>query len=138
MPALIMRRLLKKLFGRKPQNDQVRTEEIIIEEPSTPVNRYVNLLLLQMSDTDSCTKVIGRSEMLIPLTDGFQIIQPPPTNEVLKRLKELCGLKSKAYSAPIESSISVTIQSKSFSVQCLFDESSDVCCRIKMVRTKEK
>gem|GEM_PF-3291833 len=138
MPALLMKRLLKKLFGRKPQNDQVRTEEIIIEEPSTPVNRYVNLLLLQMSETDSCTKVLSRNEKLTPLTDGFQIIQPPSINEVLIRFKEMSGLKSKAYSTPIESSIPVTIQGKSFSVQCLFDESSDVCCRIKMVRTKEK
>ena len=132
-----MRKLLKKLFGRKPQNDQVWEEEIIIDEPSTQVNLYVNLLLLQMSETDSCTKVLIRNEKLIPLTDGFQIIQPPSINAVLKRLKELCGLKRKAHSSPIEGTIPVTIQGRTFSVQCLFDESSDVCCRIKMERMKE-
>jgi len=136
--VLLMIRLLKKLFGRKPQNDQVWEEEITIEEPFTPVNRYVNLLLLQMSKTDSCTKVIRRNEKLIPLTDGYQIIQPPSINAVLKRLRELCGLKRKAHSAPIEGKIPVTIEGRTFSVQCFFDESSDVCCRIQMERTKEK
>lgn len=133
-----MLRLLKKLFNRKPQNDQVWTEEIIIEEPSTPVTLYVNLLLLQMSKTDSFTKVISRSEELIPLTDGSKIIQPPSINAVIERLKELCGLKRRAHSAPIEGKIPVKIQDKTFSVQCLFNESSDVCCRIKLERAKEE
>jgi hypothetical protein len=133
-----MRRMLKKLFGRKAKNDRVWTQEIIIEEPATPVNRYVNLLLLQMSESDSCTKVLSRSEKLIPLTDGSKIIQPPSINAVLKRLKELCGIKRKAHSSPIEVTIPVTIQGRTFNIQCLFDESSDICCRIKMERTKEK
>jgi hypothetical protein len=132
-----MIRLLKKLFGRKQQNDQVWTEEIIIEEPFTPVNRYVNLLLLEMSKTDSCTKVLSRNETLTPLTDGFQIIQPPSINAVLKRLKQMCSLKRKSYSSPIEGQIPVMIEGRTFSVQCHFDESSDICCRIKMERTKE-
>lgn len=132
-----MLRLLKKLFGRKPQNDQMWTEEIIIEEPATPVNCYVDLLLLEMSKTDSCTKVLSRNEKLTPLNDGSQIIQSPSINAVLKRLKQLCGLKSKSHSSPIEGTIPAVIQGKSFSVHCKFDESSDVCCRIRMERTKE-
>jgi hypothetical protein len=130
-----MRKLLKKLFCRKPQNDQVRTEKIFIEEPFTPVNRYVSLLLLEMTKSDSCTKVLSRNEKLSPLTDGSQIIQPPSINAVLKRLKQICGLKSKAYSSPIEGTILVKIQGRTFNIQCLFDEPSDVCCRIKMERT---
>ena len=133
-----MRRLLRKLFGRKPQQDRTWTEVVFIEEQSTPVTRNVNCLLLQMSETDSCTKVLSRREKLSQLTYGVDTFEPPSIEAVLKRLKELCGLKSEVYSAPIEGTIPVTIQGRTFSVHCLFDESPDICCRIRMERTKEK
>jgi hypothetical protein len=133
-----MRRLLKKLFGRKPQQDRTWTEKVFIEEPSTPVTRYVNCLLLQMSETDSCTKVLSRREKLSQLTYGVDTFEPPSIDAVITRLKEMCGLKSKAYSSPIEGKIPITIQGRTFSVHCLFDESPDICCRIRMERTKEK
>jgi len=135
---LLMRRLLKKLFGRKPQQDRTWTEKVFIEEQSTPVTRYVSFLFLQMSETDSCTKVLSRHEKLIPLTYGADTVQPPSIDAVLMRLKEMCDLKGEVYSAPIEGTIPVTIQGRTFSVHCLFDESPDICCRIRMERTKEK
>jgi len=131
-----MRRMLKKLFGRR--KNQVWTEKVFIEEQSTPLTRYVNCLLLQMSETDQCTKVLSRREKLSQLTYGVDTFEPPSIDAVITRLKVMCGLKSKAYSSPIEGKIPITIQGRSFSVHCLFDESPDICCQIRMERTKEK
>lgn len=49
-----------------------------MEEPSTPITRYVDLMLIQISKTDPSTYVLKRSEALALMTSELEIIEPPP------------------------------------------------------------
>jgi hypothetical protein len=132
-----MKSLPARLFNRKPREDRAWTETFYVEEPSTPVTRYVNFMLIQMSTVDSQTKILNRNEELPPLTAASDTLEPPPLDAVVKRLKEMCDIKPRPHSTPVEGTIPCTIEGVSFDVKCHFDDVAEACCWIQLEKSDE-
>lgn len=130
-PMLYMKSLLARLFKRTPQEVRTWTEEVIVEEPSTPVTRYVNFMLIQLCKAGSQTKVLYRNVELPPLNTESGTCEPPRLDDVVKRLKEMCDIEADAHSTPVEGTISCTFEGESFNVKCHFDDNAEACCWIR-------
>lgn len=126
-----MRRLLDKLLRRTHQESRTWTEIVHVEEPSTIVTRYVNLMLIELFKADSQTKVLYRNVELPPLRVESDTCEPPRLDDVVKRLKEMCNLTDSKSSAPVEGTISCTFEGESFNVRCHFDDNAEACCWIR-------
>ncbi len=109
----------------------------------TPVSRYVNVMLYQMFATGPKARVLRRSEALPTLTIGSETITAPPLEEVLDRLKFMCGLDPRARHIPVEGTAHITFKEKGTSTEapykavCQFDDKSDTCCQIRLERLAE-
>ena len=102
--------------------------------PSTPVTRYINCMLIQLSEADSQTKVLNRDKELPPLTVASHTAEPPPLDAVVEKLIEMCNLEPGPHSTPVEGTVSCTIQGVSFDVKCNFDDAAEACCWLRMER----
>ena len=138
-----MKRFWDWISNWKSQREKTWTEDIYEFEAPTPITMYVNLLLIQISKNSSSNYVIKRSEELAPMTIGSEIIEPPSLEEVLNRLKELCDLKHRDFQETVEGTLNLTIhendfEKKDYVAYIRFDNKSDECCRIRMVRTNKE
>lgn len=138
-----MKRFRDWISNWKSQRKKTWTEYIDIFETPTPVTRYVNLLLIQISKTSSSNYVIKRSDKLAPMTVGSEIIEPPSLDEVLTRLEELFDLKHRDFQEAVEGTLNLTIhendfEKKDYVAYIRFDNKSDECCHIRMVRTNKE
>lgn len=97
---------------------------------STPVIRYVNMLLYQMHESRTPIQVLHRAQSLPTLSLHDQILEPPPLELVLNRLKIMCGLNPVHYSTDIVGSCNLTIQQQEFSVNVTLNDESEAACKI--------
>lgn len=100
------------------------------EEP-TPVTRYVSFMLLQMFDTGRTSHTLKRSEPLPTLTHRDATADPVPLDDVLARLKTLCGLDLEPTAGPVEATLEVGIEKTSCRFRLRFDDTADTCCEIR-------
>ena len=128
---------LDKLFKYTHRENRTRAETVYVEEPSTPVTRYVNFMLIQLFKADSQTKILYSNVELPPLTVESQTCDPPRLDEVVKRLKEMCDIEAGVHAIPVEGTVSCTFQGASFNVKCHFDHNAHACCWIRAEKSEE-
>ena len=138
-----MKSLWDWLFKRKIRKEKIVTKEIRITDPLTPLKIYVNLLLIKIAKTNPTTYILKRSEALPSLTLASETIEIPSIEDVVDRLKELCDLKPCDDQQTVDSTINLTIQENAYlynkyNVYMHFDNKSDECCQIRIVRTNIK
>jgi hypothetical protein len=126
------------LFGRLFGRGTYKGFDIISPQIPTPVNRYVNTMLLQMFENGPATRVIRQSEPLPVLTFRTETAEPPPLEDVLSHLKDKCRIKPKRHSDPVEGTIHIGIQGVPCKVLCRFDDGSDTCCELRLERMTEQ
>lgn len=138
-----MKNLWDWLFKRKTPKEKILTREVFVADPPTPIKIYVNLLLTRISKNNPSTYVIKRSEILPSLTLESEIIETPSIEDVVDRLRELCDLKPCDDQQTDEGIINLTIQENAYlynkyNVYVHFNNKSDECCQIRMVRTNKE
>lgn len=122
-------RLIERLCGRKPTLNGIPIERAM---PSTPVIRYVNLVLYQMFHGGPDRRVLRESEPLPIISEFGDDLQPPPLDAVVNRLKVMFRLNPVKYPEPTDGSLQVWIGGCECRVSCRFDDASDNRCEIKM------
>ena len=127
----------KGFFGRLCGKEAPAAWKGLTSEHRTPASRYVNLMLLQMFEDGSTTQVLRRSEQLPTVTFESQTVEPPPLQDVLNRLKNMCRLDPHADSAVLDGTVDVTINKMPCKLLCRFDDDSDACCQIRLERLAE-
>ncbi len=105
--------------------------------PPTPAERYVNLLLMEMSPDGLGTRTLKRSEILPSIRFRDEKVEPPPVDDVVNRLKLMCALKPRRYRKPVDGTMGLTLNlnelgPRQFKVTCHFDDQADACCTIRM------
>lgn len=113
------------------------TYEVSIMSPQvpTPASLYVGFMLRRMFEDGSTTHVLKRSEPLRTLTLKSETATPPPLDDVLDRLKHMCGIDPARSAAPADGTINTNMVASSGQPQpckfhCRFDDNSDACCEI--------
>lgn len=112
-----------------------RSVKAVSRRPSTPVDRYVSLMLLQMFETGPTTRVLRRSEPLPAVTFRTEAAEPQPLEAVVRDLKTRCGLDPQA-AGPLEGTIHMSIQHAPCTLRCRFDNRADACCEIAMEKAR--
>lgn len=79
-------------------------------------------------------EVIEKAKRLAAVTFRNDRAEPPPREEVLNRLKQMCMLDPKECSRPTDGTIHIEIQHTPCRILCQFDDTSDICCRMQMER----
>jgi hypothetical protein len=100
--------------------------------PPSPAHRYANLMLMKMSLDQEWTRTLRRCEELGPLSNGKETVEPPPFDDLVNRLKTMCGRKTLTHKEPIDASFNIGINRVPWKVLCHFDDQSDACCTIRM------
>jgi hypothetical protein len=103
----------------------------------TPASRYVNFMLLKMFENAETLRVLKRSEPLPPVTHGTETAAPPPLEDVLTRLKFMCGVDSNGSADPVDGTVDMRMeklpdQFHACRLQCRFDDDADICCEIRL------
>jgi hypothetical protein len=127
----------KGFFGRRTDGEVSATFKGLSAERPTPASRYVNLLLLQMLQDGSTTRVLRRSEPLPTLALELQTSEPLSFEDVLNRLKAMCRLEPHADPAVIDGTVDVIINRTPCKLLCRFDRGSDACCQIRLERVTQ-
>jgi hypothetical protein len=122
-------KLIDRLFGRKPTLNGVSIERAM---PSTPVIRYVNLILYQMFQEEKERRILRQSETLPIISEFGDDLQPPSLEAVVNRLKVMAGLNPVKYTDPTDGSLQVWIGGHECRVLCRFDDGADSRCEIRM------
>ena len=119
-------------FGAKVYKQQFMSPEL-----PTAASLYVGFMLRQMFEDGSTTHVLKRSESLRTLTLKSETATPPPLDDVLDRLKHMCGIDPARSAAPADGTINTNMVASSGQPQpckfhCRFDDNSDACCEIRL------
>ncbi len=122
-------KVLRNLFRRKMTLNGVPIERAA---GSSPVIRYVNMILYGMFKNDIGSRILRQSEYLPPIAELGEQLQPPPLDAAINRLKIMAGLNPGIYSKPVEGAIQLTIGGTDCRVLCRFDDSTDDRCDITM------
>ena len=94
--------------------------------------RYVNFLLYSLSKGAGTPMVLRKSESLPKIAGADKDLEVPPPDHVINRLKFVAGLNPEPYAEPTRGTVSLTIGGKDCAVECLFDDSADCLCTLKM------
>jgi hypothetical protein len=121
----------KGLFAKTP----TRSANAVSLRPSTPVDRYVGLMLLQMFETGPTTRILRRSEPIAPLTFKTETAAPQPFEEIVRHLKTRCGLDPQA-AGSLEGTMHLSVQRTSCTIRCRFEDCVDACCEIVLEKTQ--
>ncbi|MCL5281785.1 MAG: hypothetical protein M1376_17955 [Planctomycetes bacterium] len=128
----------KGLFGRLSGGGMGRGIDLVSPQIPTPLSHYVGLMFLQMFEDGPPNRVLRRSEPLPVVTFKTDTAEPPPLEDVLNHLKSGCRINPKNHSGSLDGTIYVGIQGVPCKVQCRFDDSSEVCCQLRLERTTEQ
>ena len=124
-----MMKAIWSLFRRKNTLNGVPIE---CAAGSSPATQYVNMLLYGMFQNGVGSRILRRSEPLLPLAAPGSALQPPPLDAVVNRIKVMAGLNPVIYSTPAEGTIRLTIGETECRVFCRFDDSTDDRCTVRM------
>lgn len=122
-------KLIDRLLGRNPTLNGVPIERAM---PSTPVIRYVNLILYQMFHDGTDRRLLQESEALPIISEFGGDIQPPSFEAVVNRLKVMARLNPVKYPKPTDGSLQIWIGGHECRVLCRFDDGADSRCEIRM------
>jgi hypothetical protein len=126
------------LLRRLPGRGTCRSVNVVALRAPTPISRYVGLMLFQMFEDGPATRVLKRSEPLPVLTFRTERAEPPPLADVLKDLMRICGINAKHHSGMADGTIHIGIQRVPCKVFCHFDDSSNVCCELRLERMADQ
>ena len=125
------------LPGRRGRSGPRMGWPLNIKSPvlSTPADRYVNSMLLQMFESSAMPRVLKRSAPLLDLTFRNETVTAPPLHDVLARLKEKCRIVPQPPAGPVEGTFDLTVQGTQCKLWCRFDDDADICCEIRLEDT---
>jgi len=121
----------KGLFAKTP----TRSVKAVSLRPSTAVDRYVSLMLLQMFETGPTTRVLRRSEPMRAVAFETETAAPQPFEEIVRHLRTRCGLDLQA-AGSLEGAFHLSIQHTPCTIRCRFDDHADACCEIVLEKTQ--
>ena len=104
-------------------------------ELPTPASLYVNFMLLQMFEDGATTRLLKRSQPLPTLTRDSQTAPPPPLEDIVARLKQMCSIDPGRSASPVDGTLELQIGddpdgAHPCKLHCRFNDTADTPCEI--------
>lgn len=129
-----MMNLITRLLRKRQTLNGMRIDRCA---KSTPVIRYVNMILYQMHEHGTMSRALRKSEPLPDISEFGDDLCAPPLDAVVNRLKVMSAKNPVVYPEPIEGEFQVQVGGAEHRVRCTFNDNADERCTLTMKKRED-